>query len=150
MEKELHHGLLSYAEFAALTGTSEDAVRDAVSDGRLLAVRRVNPDGSHESGVAGFQAIPEVQGAPLSRVLSGLGYRKGDQSTSIDAAGAYLFFIARHDLLGDLTPVEVLIGAAPARGVVEGVHELLSRSHMERVEFVAQVARATVEKLASW
>jgi hypothetical protein len=150
MDNELDHKLLSDAEFAALTGTSEVTVRDAVSDGRLLAVRRINPDGSDESGVAGFQAMPEIQGAPLYRVLSGLGYPNGGRRGSMDAAGAYLFFLGRHELLGDLTPVEVLIGAPSARSTHEGVLELLSRSHTERVEFAAQVARSTVEKLQSW
>ena len=139
--------LLSYADFAALTGTSELAVVAAVRDGSLLAIRKTMPDGTTESGIASFQALPEIRGEPLSRVLAALGFHHSDDDT-MDSADAYSFLVARHELLGGLTPAEVLTGSA--RGAMtEEVCEFLTRPHAERVDFVVRVAKATANVLRS-
>ena len=145
MANHFEDSLLSYADFATLTGTSEVAVKAAVRGGTLLAVHRSMPDGTSQSGVAGFQALPEIRGEPLSRVLAALGFLLPDNET-VDAAVAYSFFLARHELLDGLTPTEVLTGS-PCRAVTEEVREFLTRPHAERVDLVVRVARATAESM---
>jgi len=142
--------LMSYADFAILVGSSEASIKEAVSNGSLLAVNRTNPGGSTESGVAGFQARPEIRGAPLARVLSALTYRQLAVSDSVTAASAYLFFIGKSDLLGDLTPIEVLTGVAPARSADPEVLEFLSKPDVERLELVIEVAKSVAATITGW
>jgi hypothetical protein len=144
-DDSLDRKLLSHASFALLVGRSEVSVKDAVSNGSLLAVQRTNPDGSIEAGVAGFQARPEIHGASLARVLSALNYRQPADSESVSAVSAYMFFIGRNDLLGDLTPIEVLTGVASANSVDSEILEFLSKPHVERLEFVIEVAKTAAE-----
>jgi hypothetical protein len=149
-DDSLDRKLLSHADFAILVCSSEASIKEAVSNGSLLAVQRTNQDGSIESGVAGFQARPEIQGAPLARVLSALDYRLPADSDSVSAASAYMFFIGRSDLLGDLTPVEVITGVAPANSAKPEYLEFLSKPHAERLEFVVEVAKSTTAAIKGW
>jgi hypothetical protein len=149
-DDSLDRKLLSHASFAVLVGSSEASIKDAVSNGSLLAVQRTNPDGSIEAGVAGFQARPEIYGAPLARVLSALGYRQPAGPDSVTAATAYMFFIGRSDLLGNLTPLEVLIEVAPANSADPEVLEFLSKPHAERLEFLVEVAKSTAAAITGW
>jgi hypothetical protein len=146
----LNRKLLSHADFAILVGSLEASIKEAVANGSLLAVQRTAPDGSIDRGVAGFQARPEIHGAPLARVLSALGYRQPAVSDSVTAASAYMFFIGKSDLLGDLTPVEVLTGVAPAKSADPEVLEFLSKPHVERLEIVIEAAKSTAATITGW
>ena len=111
---------MSEADFAALTGMPESQVCEAVNLGSLLKVQRTNPDGSIESGIAAFQGLKEIAGEPLSRISSMLGYGADE---SITAADVYMFLTGRHELLADLTPIEVLTGSSSRESEVSEVLE---------------------------
>jgi hypothetical protein len=149
-DDSLDRKLLSHASFAVLVGSSEASIKDAVSNGSLLAVQRTNSDGSIEAGVAGFQARPEIHGVPLARVLTALAYSPSDGPDTISAASAYMFFMGRNDLLGGLTPVEVLTGVASANSADLEVLEFLSRPHVERLESVVEVGKTTAQIITGW
>jgi hypothetical protein len=147
----LNRMLLSDAEFAALTGKSEVDVREAVSRGLLLAVQRSKPDGSCvESGIAGFQARPEIDEAAVSRIMSALHYERQAGTDSVNAADAYMFFTSVNELMGGLTPVEALTGVAPAGCADSQILEFLAKPYAVRLEFIVQLASATADRISGW
>lgn len=129
--------LLSGSEMAEKLGVSEEAVRQRHQAGKLIAVLREGRERGR--GFPIFQAWDGVAGQPLEEVLKALGYE--GPGKPVDSAQAFQFFIARDDLLGGFTPVEVLTGAAvPDQEDVEAA-EFLNKPHSERLRVVVDLAR---------
>lgn len=133
--------LISGSELSEMLGVSEEAVRQRLQAGKLIAILSAGRERGR--GFPIFQAWDGIAGAPLEQILKALDYE--GPGKAVDAAGAFQFFVSRNDLLGDFTPVEVLTGAGvPDPDDVEAA-EFLAKPHQERLEFVTSVARALVE-----
>ena len=94
-------------EFAEMLGVSEETVRQRLQAGTLIAI--VSAGRERGCGLPVFQTWDGIAGAPMEQVLKAIGYE--GPGKDVDAADAFQFFVGRNDLLGGLTPVEVLTGA---------------------------------------
>jgi hypothetical protein len=93
-------------------------------------------------GYPAFQAWPTIAGEPLATVLKIL--------QDAEPANLYAFFTSRNDLLGNLTPVEVMAGALSAQRELEpDVNELLNAARDERRIAVCKAAEAYAALLVS-
>ncbi len=133
--------LISGNELAQMLGVSEEAVRQRLQAGKLIALLSAGRERGR--GFPIFQAWDGIAGAPLEQILKALGYEGSGKA--VDAADAFQFFVSRNDLLGDFTPVEVLTGAGVPHPDDMEAAEFLAKPHQERLEFVTSVARALVE-----
>lgn len=129
--------LMSGSEIAEMLGVTEEAVRLRHKDGKLIAVLSAGRERGR--GFPIFQAWDGVAGEPLEKVLKAFGYE--GPGKSVDAAQAFQFFIARDDMLGGFTPVEVLTGAGVIDPDDAEAAEFLSKPPAERVDFVEDFAR---------
>jgi hypothetical protein len=129
--------LLSAVELGrALDGVSDETVRLRARQGELFSVLKTGR--KRGSGYPAFQAWPGIAGTTLTSVLAELGY-----PASVDGAGAHGFFASVTDLLGDLSPVEVLTGApSAARPLGRAGRTLLASSPQERLKAVVAAAQA--------
>lgn len=133
--------LISGSELAEMLGVSEEAVRQRLQAGKLIAILSAGRERGR--GFPIFQAWDGIAGGPLEQTLKALGYE--GPGKAVDAADAFQFFVSRNELLGDLTPVEVLTGAGVSDPDDVEAAEFLTKPHQERLEFVASVARATAQ-----
>lgn len=132
--------LISGNDLARMLGVSEEAVRQRLQAGKLIAILS---DGRERGrGFPVFQAWAGIAGVPLEKVLKAFGY-EGPGKT-VDAADAFLFLVSRNDLLGDFTPVEVLTGAGLFPQDIEA-EEFLAKPYQERLAFVISVAQSIAE-----
>lgn len=130
--------LISGGEIAKMLDVTEEAVRQRLQSGKLIAVLGAGRERGR--GFPIFQAWAGIAGAPLEQILKALAYE--GPGKSVDAADAFQFFVNRNDLLGNFTPVEVLTGAGlPGPDDVEAA-EFLAMPHQKRLEFVTSVARS--------
>lgn len=132
--------LVTGSEIGSLLGISDEAVRRRHHDGRLIAILREGRERS--SGFPVFQAWPGIAGEPLERTLKALGYQGPHQLSGGDAAQSYQFFTGIHELLGGLSPIQVLTGVGADANDQEAV-DFLAKPHEERLNFVLSVAEAT-------
>lgn len=139
---------LSAAELGGHLHIGDEAVRHRERAGELFSVLR--PGRKRGREYPAFQAWPEMAeetspaGAVLHQVLRELGAPK------TDGAALYGFFAARNDLLGDLTPVEVLAGhLCTPRALDDELAQLLASPAERRVLAVVSAARAYAADLAA-
>lgn len=139
---------LSAAELGGHLYIGDEAVRHRERAGELFSVLR--PGRKRGREYPAFQAWPAMAeesspaGPALQRVLRELGAPK------TDGAALYGFFAARNDLLGHLTPVEVLAGHLCVPRDLDDELALLLRSPTERrVLAVVSAARAYAADLAA-
>lgn len=131
---------LTANDFATLLGMSEKAIRRRHHDGKLIAISLEGREPGR--GFPVFQAWPGIEGKPLERILKALGYLGPLQNTGAPAAQVYQFFTGMHELLGGLTPIQVLTGVGADVNDQEAV-DFLAKPHEERLKFVLSVAEAT-------
>lgn len=132
--------LLTANDFATLLGMSEKAILRRHHDGKLIAISLEGRE--PRRGFPVFQAWPGIDGEPLVRILKALGYQGPLQDTGTPAAQAYQFFTGINELLGGLTPIQVLTGVGADVTDQEAV-DFLAKPHEERLDFVLSVAKAT-------
>lgn len=132
--------LLTARELAGLLRDTEEAIWLRHQAGRLIAILRVGSEQSR--GFPVFQAWPGIKGEPLERTLEAVGYHGPRQDTGAAAAQAYQFFTGIHELLGGLTPIQVLAGVGADVNDQEAV-DFIAKPHEERLNFVLSVAEAT-------
>lgn len=133
--------LISGNALAQMLGISEEAVRQRLQAGKLIAI--ISAGRERGRGFPIFQAWEGIAGAPLEQILRAMGYQ--GPGGAVDAADAFLFFTGRNDLLGNFTPVEVLTGAVVADPADIEAFEFMAKPHQDRIEFVTKVARALLE-----
>jgi hypothetical protein len=133
--------LISGNALAQMLGISEEAVRQRLQAGKLIAI--ISAGRERGRGFPIFQAWEGIAGAPLEQILRAMGYQ--GPGGAVDAADAFLFFTGRNDLLGNFTPVEVLTGAVVADPADIEAFEFMVKPHQDRIEFVTKVARALLE-----
>lgn len=137
--------LLNVTEFGALLDVSDEAIRQRHQAGKLIAVLK---DGRERGrGYPVFQSWAGVRGTPLEETLQALGYAGPSKMDGLDATQAYQFFVSRHELLGGLTPVQVLTGVG-ADVADQEANEFLEQPESARLDFVKKVAASTVERLS--
>ena len=134
---------LSAAGLGHSLGVSETIVRQRDDAGELFSI--VFPARGPERLYPAFQVWEDVAGQPLKAVLHQLKVRE------LGGAIAYAFFILRDDILGYLTPVELLIGSVTSlqrleQWVIEGLNYPAER----RLEIVLQAARNHVGVVDGW
>jgi hypothetical protein len=118
-------------ELAAALGMSAESVRRRTHEGRLFAV--LGPGRKRGREYPMFQAWPGVAGEPLEAVLKALNQPTGAQ--------AYQFMTSPSDFLGGLTPIEVLVGDAPASAeLAPGAREFLLQDDEARLRAVTEAA----------
>ena len=132
--------LVTGSEIGSLLGISNEAIQLRHHDGKLIAISI--EDREPGRGFPVFQAWPGIEGKPLERILKALGYMGPLQNTGAPAAHAYQFFTGAHELLGGLTPIQVLTGVGADANDQEAV-DFLAKPHAERLNFVLSVAEAT-------
>lgn len=133
--------LVSGNDLAQMMGVSEEAVRQRLRAGKLIAILTAGRERGR--GFPIFQAWSGIAGAPLEQILKAMGYN--DPGKAVDAADAFQFFIGRNDLLSNFTPVEVLTGACVSHPADTEAAEFFAKPHQERLEFVTSVARTLFE-----
>lgn len=116
---------------------AEEEIQRQHEAGRLIAIVRRGRD--YSEGFPAFQALPGICGEPLALTLKALGYRGAHQGKGVDAAQAYQFFTGTHELLGGLTPIQILTGECADGTDLEAV-EFLGRPYEDRLDFVLSVA----------
>lgn len=131
-------------------GVSEHDVLQALANGELISIQRSPRNAPTESGIPAFLAHESVRGAPLSRVLAAFRDPQTGGHGNLDAVQAYMFLTGRNELLGGLTPTEVLTGVANIAPEDPDAPNFLAQGHAERVEIIAQVATTWVAALRSW
>lgn len=109
-------------------------------NGQLIAI--VLEEGERGKEFPVFQAWPGIDGEPLKRTLKALGYQGTLQEPGTSAAQAYQFFTGINELLGGLTPIQVLTGVG-ADVDDQAAVDFLAKPHDERLDFVLSVAKAT-------
>lgn len=132
--------LLTARDLASALGISEEAIRRRHLDGKLIAISLEGREPGR--GFPVFQAWPGIEGKPLERILKALGYLGPLQNTGAPAAQVYQFFTCMHELLGGLSPIQVLTGVGVDSNDQEAV-DFLAKPHEERLSFVLSVAEAT-------
>jgi len=121
----------------ALGGIDEDEVRELERAGELFSI--VRPARGPEREYPAFQIWSGIYGEPMSRIRSALGT---PCSTLI-----YGFFTSASDLLGFLTPIEVLLGQLTrVRDVDVWAQGLLAEPLETRMDAVLEVAKIWAEK----
>jgi hypothetical protein len=128
---------LSAAELGkALGGLSDETVRHREKAGELFSILR--PGRKRGREYPAFQAWNGITGGPLTKVLSKLG-----TLGAVIGADAYSFFTSQTDLLGELTPIEALLGSlTTARSLDPATQRFLNGSADERLSAVLQAAEA--------
>ena len=129
--------LLSGTEFANWLGISEEAVRQRHQTGKLLAILKEGRERGR--GFPIFQTWDGIAGEPLEQVFRAFGYAGPADESQVGAADTYQFFVSRSELLGGLTPVQILTGVGFDVSDQEAT-EFLAKPHGERLEFVKRVA----------
>ena len=126
--------LLSASELAeALGNLSDETVRLRERKGELFSI--LKPGRQRGREYPAFQAWPEVAGAPLAAVMEALGPARSSLARG--------FFASPADVLGGLTPLEVLVGRPlPARALATAAQQLLSSQVSDRLAVVKEAARA--------
>lgn len=132
--------LLTARDLASALGISEEAIRRRHLDGKLIAISLEGREPGR--GFPVFQAWPGIEGKPLERILKALGYFGPLQNTGAPATQVYQFFTGMHELLGGLTPIQVLTGVGADVNDQEAV-DFLAKPHAERLNFVLSVAETT-------
>lgn len=132
--------LVTGKEFAVLLNITEEAVRLRYQNGKLISIIREGRERGR--GYPVFQAWPGIDGPPLEQILPALGYLGPSQGSVSGAAQVYQFFTGTHELLGGLTPIQVLTGVGADISDHEAV-EFLATPHEERVKLVVSVAATT-------
>lgn len=116
----------------ALGGISDEAVRNRERNGELFSILRSGRKRGREYPT--FQSWRGIVGRPLTTTLKALDTQ--------DGAHAYSFFTSPTDLLGGLTPIEVMVGRAPRSGNIEDEAWLVLEAGAEaRVETVIRAAQ---------
>lgn len=115
----------------ALGGLSEYEVKAQEQSGKLFSV----PDGNGAK-YPSFQALPEICGEPLERVLRELG------PLSANGISPWDFFTSRSELLVNLSPIEILL-ADPrrSRSSDPDAQRLLRSSNKARLLAIVGAAR---------
>jgi hypothetical protein len=133
---------LSAAELGAALKVSDQTVRARERAGELFSILR--PARKRGVEYPAFQAWPGIAGEPLAKTLAALG-AGADPAVGVPSSTlAYAFFTSRTELLGGLTPIEVLLGQlTTARAIDADDQALLDASAAERLEVVVNAARAT-------
>jgi hypothetical protein len=135
---------LSAAELGAALKVSDQTVRARERAGELFSILR--PARKRGVEYPAFQAWPGIAGEPLAKTLAALGAGADPTgATGVPSSTlAYAFFTSRTELLGGLTPIEVLLGQlTTARAIDADDQALLDASAAERLEVVVNAARAT-------
>ena len=124
----------------SLGDLGDESVRQRERAGKLFSVLR--PGRKRGREYPAFQAWPGIVGEPLERVLSALGPASG--------ANAYGFFTSPTDLLGGLTPIEVMLGKPlSSRKLEREATQLLSSASPERLTSVEKAAAAIAAQLSA-
>ena len=131
---------LTANDFATLLGLSEKSIQRRHHDGRLIAISLEGREPGR--GFPVFQAWPGIAGEPLERTLKALGYQGPLEDSGTPAAKVYQFFTGLNELLGGLTPIQVLTGVGADVTDQEAV-DFLAKPHDERLDFVLAVAKVT-------
>jgi hypothetical protein len=130
---------LSAIELGQLLHVSDQTVRGRERAGELFSILR--PGRRRGVEYPGFQAWPEISGAPLAKTLAALAPPEGGR---VSGTLAYGFFTARSELLGGLTPLEVLTGRLLTRRDLDAdVQALLGAGAPPRLAAVERAARTT-------
>lgn len=146
-ERERPMAPLTAHELGAALAVTDDTIRQREREGELFSLLRVGRKRGRE--YPAFQAWPEFntplaegEPTPLAQTLRALG------APRTEGADLYGFFSSRNDLLGDLTPVEVLVGGVTTqRDVDREVQDLLRESPRRRLEAVLSAASAYLSDL---
>jgi hypothetical protein len=130
---------LSAAEIGQVLGLDEQSVHAKANAGQLFSIRRSGHNYGQE--FSAFQAWPGVTGEPLVQTLAAL-VPPGENGPASGTA-AYGFLTSLTDLLGDLAPMEVLLGRQlSSRQIAAVSRALLGTSATERLSLVLLTARA--------
>ena len=130
---------LTALELGQALGVSDQTVRGRERAGELFAILR--PGRRRGVEYPAFQAWPGIAGEPLAKTLAALA---SPDRTRASSTLAYVFFSGRTELLGGLTPIEVLLGRlTPAREIEPEVRALLGAPATERLEAVVRAAQTT-------
>ena len=130
---------LTALELGQALGVSDQTVRGRERAGELFSILR--PGRRRGVEYPAFQAWPGIAGEPLAKTLAALASPGGTRASS---TLAYAFFSGRTELLGGLTPIEVLLGRpTTARDLEPDVRALLAATATERLEAVVRAAQAT-------
>jgi len=133
--------LFTATEFGEHLGISDETVRRREQNGELFSI--LKPARKRGREFPAFQTDEHIWGEPLKRTLAALGY------TPSSGAAAYGFFTSQNDLLGGLTPIELLLGRLlPEREIEEEVRSLLFSSPSRRQKLVEETAEAYGSVLA--
>lgn len=131
---------LSATEFGQLIGLGDESVRQRERAGKLFSILHPARKRGREYPV--FQSWPEIAGKPLERALAALG--------STNGADAYAFFTSVTDLLGDLSPIEVLLGKPlSARKLDADATRLLKAPKEDRILAVEKAAASAAAQLSA-
>jgi len=126
---------LSADQLACALGKQERAIWQSEQAGELFSVifERDGPQRMYPA----FQAWPAIFGRPLAAVLNELRVQVHG------GAAAYGFFAGRKDMLGYVTPVEMLVGSVTtARTIPAWVSEGLRYTATDRLGIVVSAAAA--------
>ena len=120
--------------FLGLQSASE--LRSVEAGGTVICISR--PARGIAREYPAFQAWPDIAGEPLLRIIAALS--SYERSASADAYG---FFTSSDDLLGYLSPIEVLTGRLlRPRAIDSEVMKLLEAPSEQRREAVIEAAEA--------
>lgn len=124
------HTTLSAKAFGKRVSLSDETVRNREREGALFSIL---PPGKKRGRVyPAFQSLPGIFGQNLREILDALGRPIGPS--------AFVFFTKTTDLLGMLTPVEMLTGRFERASSREFAERFASLSERERVDAVLRVA----------
>ena len=124
---------LTLEEFAAASGLTAEQVVEAKRNGEVFSCRLGDEPFDRYPA---YQLRGEIRGQPLKALITAFG---SDGSSSM-----YMFMRSAGDLLGGVSPAEVLCGGTASEvRLSEGVAEFLARDHFDRFQGVLQAA-------ASW
>jgi len=129
--------LLDAGDFANRMGVSDQTVRNLESEGGLFSILAVGRKRGRQ--YPAFQLHANIFGEPLRAILAKL--------HDVGGAARFQFFTSPNDLLGGLTPIQVLIGHAAPQARPTTI-QLLAMSSDERLGTVlnaAKTLRAVVE-----
>lgn len=134
---------LTVAELAQALQVGAAEVLQKENEGELFSV--VFPRISPHRAFPAFQAWPGVAGQPLIAVLEAL-------ATKVHGGTlAYGFFGGRNDLIGGLTPLEMLIGGlTTSRSLDTWVIDALELSAKDRLAAVLNAANARRADAECW
>jgi hypothetical protein len=131
---------LSATELGERLGVGDESVRLRERAGKLFSILR--PGRKRGREYPAFQGWPEIAGEPLERALAAL--------TPAHLAAAYGFFTAPTDLLGGLSPIEVMLGSALSERTLDADAErLLKATREERLIAVEKTAASVAAQLSA-